>query len=215
MLDIEELLVKITHSDNARSFQKEIGPSEIGGCRRRLWYRLRQQPHTNATPYRLSAFMGTAIHKAIESRLKYEQDYSTELELQGKYNNTVIKGHLDCYDVKNATVIDWKTITKAKRRKFPTSAQRFQVQLYGWLLQQNNLPCEYVSLVGICRDGNEDDVVIHVEPYSDLIVYTAFAWLDEALNDEMPPADCDARYFCSKYCSYFDASGAVGCQGKR
>ena len=63
--DPKELLLHVLHSQDAsrdRSTQTEVGPSEIGGCRRKVWYRLNAQPHTNENQSKLAAIMGTAIH---------------------------------------------------------------------------------------------------------------------------------------------------------
>ncbi len=48
--DPKELLLSVLHAKDAsrdRSTQTQVGPSEIGGCRRKVWYRLNSQPHTN------------------------------------------------------------------------------------------------------------------------------------------------------------------------
>ena len=69
-MDIKDKLVKALHNkenSRARSTQVQIGPSELGGCRRKVWYRLNDQPETNDAELKLAAIMGTAIHSAIES----------------------------------------------------------------------------------------------------------------------------------------------------
>ena len=70
--DPKELLLHVLHAQDAgrdRSTQTEVGPSEIGGCRRKVWYRLNAQPHTNENQSKLAAIMGTAIHTAIEEAI--------------------------------------------------------------------------------------------------------------------------------------------------
>lgn len=45
--DPKELLLTVLHAKDAsrdRSTQTQVGPSEIGGCRRKVWYRLNGQP---------------------------------------------------------------------------------------------------------------------------------------------------------------------------
>ena len=78
--DPKELLLHVLHSKDAgrdRSKQTQVGPSEIGGCRRKVWYRLNAQPETNENQSKLAAIMGTAIHAAIE-------DAITTLDPEGK-----------------------------------------------------------------------------------------------------------------------------------
>jgi hypothetical protein len=43
-MDVKDLLVKTLYekeNSRSRSIQKEIGPSELGGCRRKVWYKLK------------------------------------------------------------------------------------------------------------------------------------------------------------------------------
>ena len=70
--DPKELLLHVLHTKDAsrsRSTQTQVGPSEIGGCRRKVWYRLNAQPETNENQSKLAAIMGTAIHAAIEDAI--------------------------------------------------------------------------------------------------------------------------------------------------
>ena len=56
--DPKELLLHVLHAKDAgrdRSKQTQVGPSEIGGCRRKVWYRLNAQPETNDNQSKLAA----------------------------------------------------------------------------------------------------------------------------------------------------------------
>jgi len=58
MIDIKDLLVKALHAKEAsrpRSTQIQVGPSELGGCRRKVWYKLNDQPETNDNELKLAA----------------------------------------------------------------------------------------------------------------------------------------------------------------
>ena len=49
-MDVKDLLVKALYekeNSRGRSIQTEIGPSELGGCRRKVWYKLNGQQKTN------------------------------------------------------------------------------------------------------------------------------------------------------------------------
>ena len=49
-MDIKEFLIGALHKKEegrGRGKQPQIGPSELGGCRRKVWYRLNGQPETN------------------------------------------------------------------------------------------------------------------------------------------------------------------------
>jgi len=68
LTDPKELLLGVLRDKDAkrsRSVQTQVGPSEIGGCARKVWYRLNSQPVTNDNELKLAAIMGTAIHGSI------------------------------------------------------------------------------------------------------------------------------------------------------
>jgi len=214
--DPKELLLHVLHSQDAsrdRSTQTEVGPSEIGGCRRKVWYRLNAQPHTNENQSKLAAIMGTAIHATIEeaiTKLDPEaKDYLVETEVA--YDG--MKAHVDLFVPSTGAVIDWKTSKIKNLGYFPSNQQRWQVQLYGYLLSKNGYQVNTVNLVAIARDGEEKDVKVHSEPYDETMAHAALLWLENVKNSkELPPAEKDAS-FCKSYCQYYDASGELGCTG--
>ena len=214
--DPKELLLHVLHSQDAsrdRSTQTEVGPSEIGGCRRKVWYRLNEQPHTNENQSKLAAIMGTAIHATIEeaiTKLDPEaKDYLVETEVS--YDG--MKAHVDLFVPSTGAVIDWKTSKIKNLGYFPSNQQRWQVQLYGYLLSKNGYQVNTVNLVAIARDGEEKDVKVHSEPYDETMAHAALLWLENVKNSkELPPAEKDAS-FCKSYCQYYDASGELGCTG--
>jgi CRISPR/Cas system-associated exonuclease Cas4 (RecB family) len=214
--DPKELLLHVLHSQDAsrdRSTQTEVGPSEIGGCRRKVWYRLNAQPHTNENQSKLAAIMGTAIHATIEeaiTKLDPEaKDYLVETEVS--YDG--MKAHVDLFVPSTGAVIDWKTSKIKNMGYFPSNQQRWQVQLYGYLLSKNGHQVNTVNLVAIARDGEEKDVKVHSEPYDETMAHAALLWLENVKNSkELPPAEKDAS-FCKSYCQYYDASGELGCTG--
>ena len=137
---LEEL---IDGKRSSRAVQKAIGPSEIGGCRRKVWHRLQQTPIVNHNTWQFPSFSGTAIHKELERRVRardLHDRYEVEIELE--FNG--LKGHVDVYDKQNREVIDWKTTTKdklnSKDKPWPYDEQWWQVQLYGYLLVHNGYP---------------------------------------------------------------------------
>lgn len=212
-MDRDFVISLFSDRGSARSMQKAVGPSEIGGCRRRVWSRLVNAPETNPDTLSMAAFMGTAIHSAIEKKIKRRDDpFNPRFLLEIEVEHQGIRGHVDCYDSQESEVIDWKTITKRKTSSFPSSQQRTQVQIYGWLLRANGHDVDTVTLVGIPRDGNELDVVVHSEPYSEQIAAEGIAWLGdiESNLDVIPEPEMPKR-FCRDYCPFYDATGDVGC----
>lgn len=213
-MKIDEMLVKALVAYDAtreRSLQKEIGVSQIGGCRRSVYFHLNGEPKVNNT-LRLPALMGTAIHKMIEEAIINEAketwaDYETEKEVT--YDG--LKGHIDLFIPSVGAVVDWKTTKLKNLDYFPSKQQRWQVQLYAYLLENNGYEVKTVTLVGIPRDGDERNIKTHTEEYNREIALDGMAWLREVQSMTMPPApERYAAQFCQHYCPYFGNS----CGGK-
>ena len=210
--DPKELLLTALLAGDAkrsRSTQVQIGPSEVGGCRRKVWYRLNDQPETNDNELKLAAIMGTAIHAEIERALADNPDVLIETEVE--YNG--MKAHIDCFVPGTGDVIDWKTSKVRNLSYFPSNQQRWQVQLYGYLLAKNGYAVNRVSLVAIARDGDERDVKVHTEDYDESIALEALGWLAAVKEAAEPPAPEKDSSFCQNYCQFYDASGQMGCVG--
>ena len=154
--DPKELLLHVLHAKDAsrdRSMQTEVGPSEIGGCKRKVWYRLNAQPHTNENQSKLAAIMGTAIHAAIEDAIGSLDPEAKEYLVETEVAYGDMKAHVDLFVPSTGAVIDWKTSKIKNLGYFPSKQQRWQVQLYGYLLSKNGYDVKTVNLVAIARDG--------------------------------------------------------------
>ena len=216
MTDAKELLISVLRAKDAsrsRSVQTQVGPSELGGCRRKVWYRLNAQPETNENELKLAAIMGTAIHAAIEEAIgaidPKGEKYVVEAEVQ--YGD--MKAHVDLFIPESGDVIDWKTSKIKNLSYFPSTQQRWQVQVYGYLLSKNGYEVKTVNLVAIARDGNEKDVKVHTEPYDETMALAALSWLENVkASKELPAPEKDAS-FCKDYCQYYDATEEMGCGG--
>ena len=68
MTQVSELISIITKSskNSTRSKQTKVGPSEVGGCARKLWYKLNDQEQTNPNTLSLASIMGTGIHSHLQ-----------------------------------------------------------------------------------------------------------------------------------------------------
>jgi len=216
MTDIKELLLTVLHEKDAsksRSKQKKVGPSEIGGCRRKVWYRLNDQPETNDDLSKLAAIMGTAIHAEIEKAIQAADPTGKKYMVETEVEYGDIKAHVDLFVPETGDVIDWKTSKVRNLSYFPTLQQRWQVQVYGYLLAKNGYAVNRVSLCAIARDGDERDVKVHTEDYDESIALEALGWLaavKEAVDAPAPEKDAS---FCKSYCQFYDASGQMGCVG--
>lgn len=203
----ETLIEKLTTDDKSkpRSLQTRIGPSEIGGCTRRMWHKIQGTAYTNEDTLRLSAIMGTAIHSMIEDVFKDDDRYIIEAEVE----SDGIMGHIDLIDTETNTIWDWKTTTKNSLSFFGSSQQKSQVHLYGYLANKNGIKIENVGLVAIARDGNETDIKEILEPYNEAIALNAIAKYNKTLAlTEAPAPEKDAS-FCASYCPYFGACPGI------
>jgi CRISPR/Cas system-associated exonuclease Cas4 (RecB family) len=214
--DPKELLLYVLHNKDAsrsRSTQKQVGPSEIGGCRRKVWYRLQGQPETNENQSKLAAIMGTAIHAAIEEAIQHIDPESKEYLVETEVAYGDMKAHIDLFVPSTGAVIDWKTSKVKNLSYFPSKQQRWQVQVYGYLLSKNGYEVKTVNLVAIARDGAEKDVKVHTEAYDEAIALEAFEWLNQVKASDALPAPEKDESFCKDYCQYFDPTEEMGCGG--
>lgn len=212
-MDIKEFLIKALHdkeNNRPRSTQVQIGPSELGGCRRKVWYRINSQPETNETELKLASIMGTAIHGAIEEALKNNPDLLIETSVE--YNG--MKAHVDLFIPETGDVVDWKTTKYKNLSYFPSQQQRWQVQTYGYLIEKSGKgKVRNVNLVAIARDGDERDIKVHSEPYDEKVALEALDWLAAIKASDVAPEPEREESYCKFYCKYYDASGEMGCVG--
>jgi len=214
--DPKELLLHVLHAKDAsrdRSLQTEVGPSEIGGCKRKVWYRLNAQPHTNENQSKLAAIMGTAIHAAIEEAIGALDPDAKEYLVETEVVYGDMKAHVDLFVPSTGAVIDWKTSKIKNMSYFPSTQQRWQVQVYGYLLSKNGYEVKTVNLVAIARDGSEKDIKVHTEPYDESMALTALNWLASVKASTVLPEPEKDQSFCKDYCQYYDVTEEMGCGG--
>lgn len=212
-LEVKDFLIEVLHaqdSSRARSNQTEIGPSQVGDCRPRVWLQIKGFEGTNET-LKLPAIMGTAIHKEIESAFNRYDPFGETFDLEGEVEYNGLKGHIDLYFKDTGEIVDWKTGKTKNLGYFPSREQRWQVHLYGYLKNKNGEPVSTVSLVMIPRDGDERDILTHTEPYNEAIALEAIDWLNDVKNRlDQPEPEKDALSFCQFYCEFY---GGL-CSGK-
>ena len=200
--------------NSERSNQLEVGPSELGSCKKQMFYKLNGQGITNPNTFKMASILGTAIHTHIQQVIELLDPMGTRFLTEMEMKTDEIKGHIDLYDVETKEVIDWKTTTKKNLGYFPSKSQRWQVQVYGYLLEANGYEVKNVSLVCIPRDGTEADIIYHTEAYDKVVALEALQWLDNIRAlDQAPEPEKDPS-FCKGYCSFYDITGKAGCMGR-
>jgi len=214
-----ELIKAVTAAglSEARGKQTDIGPSQVGGCARKLWLQLNGAEKTNNDLLRFSSMMGTAIHQYIQEAFHrldpFQERYLLEQEVYSE--ETQIRGHVDMFDKELGEVIDWKSTKLRNLAYFPSRQQRWQVQLYGYLIKSVlGLEVNTVTLVAIPRDGTENDIVYHSEAFDMNVANEALAWLSEVKFAKHPPAPEKDAVFCRNYCEFYDKTGTKGCAAR-
>jgi hypothetical protein len=200
-MDKQTLVNALIDADNQRprSLQKAIGVSSLGDCRRKVWHTVNGDVGTNETK-RLAAIMGTAIHASIEQAFN-NNDAMIEHRVE---IDDLPPATIDYFDPINGEVVDWKTIKMSGRDYFVTKQKRWQIQTYGYLLTRDGYDVKTVTLVGIPRDGTEDDIIVYSEPYDETVALNALNWLEEVRGSTEPPApERDPVSFCAKYCPFY------------
>ena len=217
MSNPKDLLIEILRNKDAarsRSTQKQVGPSELGGCRRKVWYRLNDQPETNENELKLAAIMGTAIHAEIEKALGIADPTGKKYQVETEVEYGGMKAHIDLWIPETGDVVDWKTVKVKNLSYFPSQQQRWQVQVYGYLLEKSGKGNpRTVNLVAIARDGDERDVKVHSEAYDPKIAEEAMNWLSAIKEATSAPEPEKDENYCKFYCKYYDSSGEMGCVG--
>lgn len=217
LIDLLRAMLEAQDDDRPRTQQIEIGPSQLGGCRRQVMYQLHGTPHVKPTE-RLASMMGTAIHGMIEEAFaKYgdPEDILLELEVPGVEDIGLGPGHIDLYRRSDKSITDWKTSKLKSQRYFPQQRQRWQVHTYAFLATSAGYPVESVRLISIPRDGTFKDIKPHEEPYDENIAWQAMDWLAElwASKDTgwLPEPEMSG-VMCTEYCPYYDPE--IMCGGK-
>jgi len=203
----ETLINKLTEQDKTRprSIQTQVGVSEIGGCATRVWHKVNGTEVTNPDTLRLAAIMGTALHSMIEEVFTPDPRFKVETEV----SVGDILGHIDLIDTETNTIWDWKTTTKNSLAYFGSKQQMLQVQLYGWLANQNGIKIDRVGLVAIARDGNESDITELSWAYDEQLALEAVEKYHAIKEQFEPPAPEKDAKFCANYCPFFGACTGV------
>lgn len=197
-----------------RSQQKEIGMSEIGGCRRKTGYKLAGVERVNPVGS-VQAVIGTAIHNAVADatrRLDRPGDLvEEEVEFAG------IIGHLDRYEAEDQRVVDVKTVGTRWLEHIkihgPSRGQRWQVSLYSAALLKRGIPVKKCRLDFIVRDsGDEYQVEWDFNPKD---VKEALEWLREVKSTPLPllPRDEEPDSAVCKGCPFGGIDGGICWKG--
>lgn len=203
---VQDLTLRLFRMETERDKQKKVGASQISDpCTYHLAKTLSGAPET-PTKYWLGGKIGTATHLFIEDTIA-RADLADFPELEGaRIEKKILLGDLEGYGtisskpdlalVKENHLIDWKTSTRDKSRKFQRTLddQTYsskeaeytlnkyvaQTQLYAWGLNNEGIKIDGISLVFINRDGTtEGDIWNYTFEYSEDLALAVWTRLEQ------------------------------------
>lgn len=158
-------VVRNAMAGHARSAQVAVGPSEVGGCPRRLGHRVAfGKPAERDLDTAWRPTVGTAVHDWLSKAFfhagnRWIVDYQVTIP---------IRGTLDLYDCEDARVTDFKVVgvtTLKKAAKGEISAKyETQLDLYALGMMADGYPVERVALWFLPASGSLADAVWYERP---------------------------------------------------
>jgi hypothetical protein len=234
-------LIRFADSSKARNNQVVIGPSEIGStCDRRLAMRIAGARRLNRTSDPWPAIVGTAMHDWLERCLALDNErlkasgrpprWITELRVNA---DPIISGTSDAYDTWTKTVVDWKSMGDAAKKRLadhgPSDGYQVQINTYGLGYMRAGYEVEKVALMFLPRAGKLSDARYFEWPFDPAMaqraierVYTigrgVLALRQAAGTDEIwDQVPADPSNLCG-WCPFFQRGQLVassrGCPGK-
>lgn len=195
----DELLAIIQHEidKHPRSSQVEIGPSEIGGCQRKVAWKLAYGGDSDREGG-WAAHKGSLVHLFLDEtftdtdRLMPDgsQRFFSDLKLP-KSNEHVNGGTLDLYDRLYETVVDFKApgdwTMKAVRAGTVSEGYYVQIMVYGYGLEQQGYPVSRVALLFLPMAGDDlhgqaRGAILLTWPYDRQVALDAFASVERIKN---------------------------------
>lgn len=165
-----------------RSHQKEVGPSEIGGCQTKLAFKLAYGGGGGGSGG-FAAAKGSVLHAWLDEHVfgadgvprmpDGSQRFYSDLKLD-PVSPHVNGGTLDLYDRLHEIVIDWKLpgdwTMRAVRNGTTSEGYYVQTQVYGLGLEEMGRPVSRVGLMFIpmCGDdlhGHARGAILKTWPY--------------------------------------------------
>lgn len=208
------------HNSSSRTLQARagiLGPSDIGFCRQKATLVTKQIQPTDDPP-KWSAFVGIAMHTAIEAALKetypdwivgsIDQLTVTAILPSG----AEITGHPDIVVPSANAVLDIKTVDGFEwvKRSGTSQSHKYQRHLYALaLIQEGLLDSSKPVLVGnlyFDRSGNEPHPIVLVEELDPNLTNEIDSWVTDVtyavLHDEDASRDV-APAVCRRICEFF------------
>lgn len=207
-------LLLLADQQRARSRQRELGMSEVGGCRRRAGYKLAGTEPVNRVGS-VTAVMGTAIHEAVAAGMRLVAGEGDLIEREVRFAGLL--GHLDRYESDTCTVVDVKTTSahwcEHVKVHGPSQQQRWQVSLYGAALLLQGTAVKRLRIDYLVRDSGAEYSVGW--PFAASDVRDAVDWLTQVRDTplSMLPRDYAPDSAWCRGCPFGGEDGGVCWRG--
>lgn len=223
----DELLQAITDAitNQPRSLQKRIGPSELGiACARKIGYKLAGAEPVNIGRIPWKPTIGTALHawledvfKNLNERLGAETSAGPRFLLEHRVDvgvilDEAITGSCDLFDTWTGTVVDWKCVGGEQLVKYrengPGEQYRVQAHLYGRGWARRGRRVDSVAVFFLPRDRELDKAHFWHEPYNEQIALDALTRVEgitkliRSAGSGALPLLPTANVWC-QYCPHF------------
>lgn len=182
-------IIESALTNQPRSLQKRIGPSELGvPCDRRIGYHLGGVPKVNDRGVAWKPAVGSALHESFAdiiarheiARFADGDDATTtrhhveERVSVGMVGDTEITGSCDWFDEHRGALWDFKFATRNRIREVfqpngPGDQYRAQCHLYGRGFARAGYDVRTVGLIVMTRDGEFSDRWVWSEPYDEQV----------------------------------------------
>jgi hypothetical protein len=204
-------LMLLHNQIHVRSQQRELGWSDIGGCRRRARYVLDGYEPVNQVSS-VVAMIGTAVHKQIQAVLE-----ALGLPAEWEVEYAGIKGHFDRYEEEFHRLVDTKTISsrylESLKLHGPPTANRWQVSGYAAGMIINGYKVKTCRLDYLTRDtGEEWQYEWYFDPQD---VKDALEWLKDVKDVpfDLVPRDYEPDSAWCQGCPFGGRDGGICWQG--
>lgn len=112
---------------------------------------------------------GTAVHSIFEKQKdnSFKEEFFSVDVMKSK-----VTGRIDCYDMENETIIDWKTASVWKIQFNDFADWRRQGLVYAWLLKKNGLNVKQCRFIALLKDHSKSKARFDTSyPQSPVYVY--------------------------------------------
>jgi hypothetical protein len=213
MPSTSELLL-IADRARPRTQQREIGPSDLGTCRKRVGFKLAGTEPVNEAGS-VVAMVGTAVHIAVAEAMHTVAAPGDLVEHPVTFAG--ITGTLDRYEAATRTVVDTKTTSRRMLEHHqlhgPPRPHIWQLSFYGAGLIEQGHEVERIRLEYLVRDTGEEWP--HQQPFRTSDVRDALMWLKTVRDTElaMLPRDFDPDSAFCRGCPFGGMDGGICWEG--